>query len=416
MSENERPDEATESAGTSDKDKPEQASPATNTSGDNKKPKKQKKKSRGGRGATILAILALVAALLALAAVAGLGYLGQKRAESLRERVATAEQAIETTTQNVILPKISDLRAQLQSLASTVEQHGGGLQQLRKDLNQTQHQLTEFMDRVMGGLRRWKLLSLEDLLLTATRQLQLEHDPQGALQALKIVNRQLAKLNDPRLLNVRKEVIEDIAALKAMPTPDIQGLVLKLTALSERVGKLPLASDVPDEYSEGGDGGEDKTQPANLPPWQHFLTSIREALEGMLTIRRSGSGTITPLMPPDQAFFLRQNLKLKLQTAKLALLRHNPQTYQASLASAREWLRRFFNTDDPAVSAAIETLGQMMKVPIAWEPPDISGSLMALRTYLDKTRERSWETTGGNDTTATQTRSGANTQTSGGTK
>lgn len=412
MTENERPDEATESSGAPDQadttppaaDNTEQTSPAADAGHDGKSKKKERR--RGGRGAVAVAVLALLLALLAIAAVAALGYLGKQRAESLGDRVATAEQTVETTTQEVILPKISDLRSQLEALTGRVKHQGGDLSRLRKDLHQTQRQLTELTDRVMGGKRRWKLLELEDLLLTANQQLLLEHDPKGALQALQIVNHQLAKLNDPRLYNVRKEVIEDIAALKAMPKPDIQGLVLKLASLSERVGKFPLASDVPDEYT-GDNIGSNGGNQADVPPWEHFLTSIRAALEGMLTIRRSGSGSITPLMPPDQAFFLRQNLKLKLQTAKLALLRHNPQTYRASLSSARQWLRRFFNTDNAAVTAAIETLGQMKKIPIAWEPPDISGSLTALRKFLDKTREPALQASGDGDTTAGPDNTGA---------
>lgn len=408
MSENEHPDEAPDHAGDPGPTNPdpqttedtERASQHTDSDGNGQS------EGKGRRGAMVVAILALLLALLAIAAVVALGYLGHRRVDSLGQRVATAEQTVETTTQDVILPKISDLNARLDKLNNRIEQHGGALSRLRKDLHQTQRQLTKLTDRVMGGHRRWKLLELEDLLLAANRQLQLEHDPRGAKKALQIVSRQLAKLNDPRLFDIRRKVINEIAVLEAIPNPDIEGLVLKLTSLIERVDQFPLAASVPDEYHEH-DNGHTGANARDVPAWKHFLTSIREALEGMLAIRHSGTGPITPLMPPDQIFFLRQNLKLKLQAAKLALLRRNPQTYQASLAHARKWLREFFDTEDPAVAAAIEQLGQMAKVPIGWETPDITGSLTALRKFLDKTREPLGASSGGgNQASANQNHGG----------
>lgn len=404
MSDNKRPDEAPGSSGDTERTEtnPPEVSDneATSSASVTKRDKSSKKsaKKQGRRGAVVLAVLAILLAVLAIAAVVALGYLGKQRAQSLGERVTTAEQAVETTTQDVILPKIDNLKAKIGTVANKVEQHSGGLSRLREDLRQTQTQVTDLTNRVQGGMRRWKLMEIEDLLLAASRQLLLEHDAKGARQALEIANRQLAHLNDPRLFDVRRIVINELAALEAMPNPDIAGLALRLTTLLGRIDQFPLAADIPNEYNGSNDDiGSDQS---GAPPWKHFLISIREALQGMLTIRRSGTGSITPLMPPKQAFFLRQNLQLKLQTAKLALLHRNPAAYRAGLSSARQWLRRFFNTDDPAVAAAIEQLGQMQKVRIGWDAPEISNSLTALREFLANTRPSLAPSSDGNNTIA----------------
>lgn len=417
MTEEERPDKTPDSSGepertdsnSSDQGEQEQtavtAADESPETGQKSNGKPERKRRRGGRGALVVALLACLIAVLAIAAVVALGYVGKQRAQALGERVATAEQAVQTTTQDVILPKISSIKSRLGAVATKVDRHAGGLSQVREDLQQTQTQLTELASRVQGGLQHWKLMEIEDLMLAANRQLLLGHDVQGARQALMIASRQLAKLNDPRLFDIRKAVINEIAALEALPDPDIEGMVLQLTALAGQVGGLPLASDVPDEYNGGGSDGTGDAQAA--PAWKHFLVSIREALQGMLTIRHGGTGPITPLMPPDQAFFLRQNLQLKLLTAKLSLLQRRPKSYRASLASAQQWLRQFFATDDPSVSAAIEQLGQMQKVRIGWEAPDISESLTALRDFLAQNRDFMRQPSGGDNAAANLQSGGA---------
>lgn len=360
-------------------------------SGDNGRTNnKARKRKRGdrGRGGRVIGLLALLIALIALFAVLFLGYRGHQRLQTMEQRVAATQQTVENI-RAAAGDRVAELEAQLQSrlgrLANRLEQRDNAVSQLRQQLEQLRTQVAELSQLIQGGNRRWQLLQLERLLLTANRELQLEHNARGALQALKIVSQRLGQMNDPRLTDVRKKVINAIAELKALPNPDIQGLALKLAELSERVSEFPLASDIPDDYSGGGSGDTDGgSGQASVPAWRHFLDSVTDALQGMFTIRRSGGDRI-PLMPPEQAYFLRQNLQLKLQAARLALLQHNPRIYRASLSAAREWLQTYFDTSDPAVAAAIETLGHMQKVRIAWEAPDISGSLVALRAYLEQT-------------------------------
>lgn len=415
MTDNERPDKATDSSGEPKRSeaKPPQADNAEQqptgaeggagmVSDDNAATTEQPR--RGGRGSLVVAVLALLIALIAAAAVVALGYLGQQRSQSLGKRVATAEQAVETNAQDVLLPRIRELESRMDELATTVEQRGRAVSRLQDNLRQTQSQLTDLAELVQGGRRQWQLLEVEDLMLAANQRLQLEHDPQGARRALEIVNRRLGELNDPRLFDIREKVVNEIAALEALPDPDIEGLALKLTSLSQRVRKLPLASDVPDEYA-GSDPGDDGGDRPGAPAWRHFLNSVDEALDGMLTIRRSG-GAHEPLMPPEQSFFLYQNLQLKLQTARLSLLKREPESYRANLSSAREWLNTFFDTGDAGVSAAIETIGQMKKVRIDWEAPDITGSLSALRAFLDRTQGQGRQPANGDDTASENSASG----------
>ena len=85
------------------------------------------------------------------------------------------------------------------------------------------------------------------------------------------------------------------------------------------------------------------------------------------------------MLPPDQAYFLGQTLRLQIETARLALLRADPASYRGSLDAARQLLATYFDPADPpaaAVSAALERLaGVDLRPPV----PDVTRSLRALR-------------------------------------
>src|SRR5699024_520461 len=110
--------------------------------------------------------------------------------------------------------------------------------------------------------------------------------------------------------------------------------------------------------------------------WQHFVDSVGTALHSMVTVRRA-DGTQAALLPPDQVYFLTQNLMLELRAARLALLEGNSTLYRDSLSTAVGWLQQYFDTGAPAVKTMIDRLGQMQNVKLDWQAPDISGSLAA---------------------------------------
>ena len=343
---------------------------------DNKNKKPEKK---SGRGALILALLALLIALLSAGAVAAMWYFGQMRLSSVGERVTTVERGLESNVQDVVLPRVQKLAAAQSNLQRSSENQHEKLKQLSSELTQSRVQLGELTDKVEGGLRRWKLLEIQGLLLTANERLLLNKDVEGAQQALELASDRLAALNDPRLFKVREQIVNELAALNALPKPDFEGMTLTLNNLIQQVPKLPLAKTVPSEFAMGTNKKEGGSDDA---PWRHFLDSAGQALSNMVTIRRDKTA-YKPLMPPEQKFFLVQNLQLKLQSARLSLLQRESQGFSQSLDEAGEWLRTFFDKNDPAVAGALKTVSQLKKVELAWDNPDISGSVESLKTYLE---------------------------------
>ena len=88
-----------------------------------------------------------------------------------------------------------------------------------------------------------------------------------------------------------------------------------------------------------------------------------------------------PLIDPTHAFFLRENLKLRLLSARIALLQRDEKTYHTDLQAARQWLERFFDARDPNLASTLSTIGQLTEVEIGVDLPDISASLNAVRDY-----------------------------------
>lgn len=375
--------------------KPATASPGTRGSGNGKPPS-------GGTGRSLLTIFALLVALVALVVAGWLWYRGQQRLAAFNERIDTVEVALESNVQDVVLPRLAQLQGRVESLSGTHAAQQQTLAEIQDKLEETRLQLSGLSQRLEGGVRRWQLMQIEDLLLTANRRLQLYGDPGDARAALKLANAAVARLNDPRLFEVRSRIVDEIAALNALPDPDIEGLALALTALIEQVPTLPLASDVPDEYQPESAQGQGQGQTADTridlsSGWRHFVDSVGEALQSMVTIRRA-DGTQRALLPPEQVYFLTQNLILELQSARLALLEGNSEVYRASLSAAVDWLQQYYATGDPAVAAMIDRLRQMQNIKLDWQAPDISGSLTALRSYMQARSQNDQDARGQSET------------------
>ena len=102
------------------------------------------------------------------------------------------------------------------------------------------------------------------------------------------------------------------------------------------------------------------------------------ALSSMISIKRTDEEA-TPLLSRDEEFFLKRNLELQLQTARLALLRGDAANYGESLRTARNWIQTHFLADSATVASAITTVTELEAEEIAPQLPDISGSLRLLR-------------------------------------
>lgn len=266
-------------------------------------------------------------------------------------------------------------------------------QELRRQLDQVQRRMApipeqmqvlmtaqaELREKVTGGNSAWRLDAVEQLLLTANERAQLAQDLRGAQQALELADLRLQSLADPAWVPLRRQIAADIAALRAVPQPDITALSLKLQALSDRVPGLPLAGHaIRSRDTQSGSAAQSAAGEAEVLWYKRVWDKVQSAVGSLVTIRQNTTPT-TPLLPPDLHGLLVQNLRLQLQEARTALLLRNAEQFQAALRAAQAWVEDYLEVTDPAVAAALATMSELQATTIAPQIPDLTGSLNQLR-------------------------------------
>lgn len=326
-----------------------------------------------GRGALLLSSLCLLTSL-ALVAAAGWAWfwLNEKMERIEALETVQSEQAdqlgdVEERTDGI--DELADRLATMDRSMSEVAETNARLLARTERLDERTEALRTFVD---AGRSAWRVAEVEYLLRLASSELQIAHRPETALAALEAADNRLAALADPALVPVREALAEDMERLRAVERPDIAGMALTLSSLIDRVDALPIGR----ERLEQPAAAED--EPVDAGFWQRLKNRGAGVLREMVTIRHEDM-PIRPLLAPEQEYFLRRNLALKLETARLALLRGQPETWRASLDEARRWLSTWYDTEDSAVSAMDESLARLMDRPVRAERPDISSALDRLR-------------------------------------
>jgi uroporphyrin-3 C-methyltransferase len=229
----------------------------------------------------------------------------------------------------------------------------------------------------------WQLAELEQVLAIAQQQLQVSGNVKAALLALQLAEARLAGADRPALQSVRRAIARDMERLKSMPAADVAGTSRRLDALIAGIDALPL----------GGEGGPARSVPAAPAPapapesaLQRFGAGLWRDLKQLVVIRRVDAPE-PPLLPAEQAYFLRENLRLRLLSARLALLSRNPAVFAEDLRLAQEWLLRYYERDAPATREALAQLKALRDAPLPAEPPSLSDTLDAVRAFKSR-RER----------------------------
>ncbi|PMK02806.1 uroporphyrinogen-III C-methyltransferase [Vibrio sp. 10N.261.55.A7] len=202
----------------------------------------------------------------------------------------------------------------------------------------------------------WLLAETDYLVKLAGRKLFLEQDVVSATILMEDADQRIASLNDPSLVPLRKAMANDITQLKSVPVIDRDGLVLRLTALQQQVDALPLANAILPEAQVV----EKPVVSEDIVEWQkNLMTSLKDFSENFITYR-TRDGNVIPLLSPEQDFYLRENIKAKLETAIRATYAEQEEVYTIALTTANKWAQSFFNVDDNSVKefgATIEFLG-----------------------------------------------------------
>ena len=285
--------------------------------------------------------------------------------------------------------QLDEINAEMDALASTDTRTENRIVQLERDFDQRLRLLdalparTDNLELAISSLLgasddardTWLLGEAEYYMQLANAQLQLAGNPQLASLALGVADERIAELANPALTNVRMAIAEERAALHGMSTPDVEGITLKLAALARSVAALPTR-----RVERAGDLAAAEL-PADSGSFDRAWNSIRQATAGLIKHRTSDE-SVMPLLSPEAEYFLRTNLTLQLQTARLAVLRGEQSVYAESLTDAASWLEIYFDTGSESVQAALQTVASLLDGMHDVEKPDISGSLQLLRRYV----------------------------------
>ena len=228
----------------------------------------------------------------------------------------------------------------------------------------------------------WALTEIEQTLLAASRQLQLAGNLKAALIALQDADLRLQRMERPQLAPLRKVINKDIDRLKLAPNVDVVGISVRLDNLMAAVDTLPLAMELRPPP-------EKVAAPAQAPESGTLARLARETWQDLKQLVRvqNVDKPDVPLLAPSQAFFLRENLKLRLLSARMALIARDAASYKADLKAARDWIARYYDSRDKSIANVAASLKQLAESPVSIELPDISASLDAVRNYK-LTREK----------------------------
>ena len=217
------------------------------------------------------------------------------------------------------------------------------------------------------------VLEAEQAIALAGQQLQLAGNVPAAIVALRSAEARLARVDRPQLLPLRKALAADLERLAALPVVDLAAVNARLEQVLLTIDKLPLAMDMrPPETREK------PAEAAQLPWWERTAAEIWQELKGLVRIQRFDRDEAM-LLAPGQSFFLRENLKLRLLNARLALFSRDQATFRGELKAALEMLGRLFDVRDKGVDAAQATLRQLLATEIVIALPDLNETQAALR-------------------------------------
>lgn len=235
-----------------------------------------------------------------------------------------------------------------------------------------------------GARETFLLAEAEYYMQIANAQLQLANNPELATLALRMADERVTQLADPGLTSVRQTLSNELAALEVMEKPDLETATLTLSSLSRVVESLPLASNRADDADTDESELSDDERGALERAW----SSTKEAMSGLVKVTPPEQAQLT-IISPDAEYFLRNNVALQLQAARLALLRGEHAIFTQSLDDTVALLTAYFDTRSEPVSSALQTIDDVRQTVFTVAPPDISGSLRMLRQYrtLSETTE-----------------------------
>lgn len=311
--------------------------------------------------------LYILTAVVMLLLVAGGVYL-YRQADINRQMALQAQQ------------KSESLEALQADISRQFTQLDGVISRLASEQDALKRSLAELQQQQPQGNEDWALAEVEYLLIIASHRLLLEKDVNTALSAMEAASARLQAMSGPDLIPLREQITADMNRLRAVNTVDTVGLAIYLADMIDRADELPIKK--PDAVLQDDSAAADKSASAGTESgWRHVLGVFWRELKSLVVIKKSGE-IRQALLLPDEEYYLVQNLRLELENARLAVLRHDTENLHTSISLLLDWLKRYYDTSDAAVVNIMDTLEQMETLELQPELPDISSSLETLRAYM----------------------------------
>ncbi len=271
---------------------------------------------------------------------------------------------------------ISQAAAVEQQLDVIREAQNSRIQEIESALSSALEQINA--SRTTTG-RDWLLAEVEYLLRMANQRILMDRDPAGAVSLLHSSDRILANAEDLTAHGLRAAIALDIAGLQAAGDLDVEGIYLRIGAQINLVDDLvrPVPQYSP-EMTDAVSTDETGVEDGGLTG---MASQFGQTLFKLVDFRRN-IPEVMPILPPEEEYYLRQNLILKLQMAQLALLREKQQVFQSNIAEAVDWLDRYFKDSDGLTIAMRQSLEELRSVEVLRILPDVSRSLREVRQLL----------------------------------
>ena len=329
---------------------------------------------------------ALVYALGAIAVLAlvGNGLLWQKLStiqEALaRQSQDASAQAIEART----------IARQAQEMASETNARLTVQETRVSEVALQRSQLEELMQSLSRTRDENLVVDIESALRLAQQQAQLTGSLEPLVGALKTAQQRIERAAQPRLAPVQRAIVRDLERVTSSTVADTAGLLARLDDLVRQVDELPLQNAVAQAAAtrrlnaQAAAAAQAEPAPAAEQPWwqavlQRGWEVVRDEARGLLRVSRIDQPEAI-LLAPDQAFFLRENLKLKLLNARLGVLARQTDSARADLVAASAALNKYFDPASRRTQNAATVLQQAQAHMKASELPRLDETLSALAT------------------------------------
>ena len=334
--------------------------------------------------------------IVLLLLLAALAWSTHTRFNRLRAEMAKSLQKSEATGNETVA-----LARQVQEQSKELQVKVAALEGRQSEAQSQQLALEALYQDLSKNRDEWALAEIEQVLSTASQQLQLAGNVQGALIALQNADRSLSRNDKPQFITIRRAIARDTDKLKALPGIDVAGLAVRIDNVIAQIDTLPMLSDstpvapadlakTPPRVPRAA-----KTAPAgvlNAPDpittrlgqvWTSWTGEMWDEIRQLIRVRRVDTPEAL-MLSPREAYFTRENLNLRLLNARLALLSRNEAAFRSDLETVQGALVKYFDTRARSTQAAQSALHQLQGNNLAIDMPTLAESLNAVRNYKAK--------------------------------